>query len=72
MLTLKQQALALWAICRYATEVNPEACPIELLENIDSCPFGSKPCQEITPSDWGDFIRTSGPDSESKGETDAN
>lgn len=47
-LSLKEQALFLCALCRYSD--NPESCPLNLMTDIEECPFDSD-C-ENTPW-WG-------------------
>ena len=52
-LTIVEQAWALWAICRYSN--NPEACPVNMLEELERCPFDGD-CDGITPRDWGKIL----------------
>lgn len=48
-LSLKEQACFLWAICKYSK--NPEACPVNLMNDLDECPF-EEICEDIAPWAW--------------------
>lgn len=56
-LTIGEQAALLWTACRYASMENHAACPVELLRELDECPFGDKDCENLPFHAWDTFLR---------------
>ena len=56
-LTIGEQAALLWTACRYASMENHAACPVELLRDLDGCPFGDKDCENLPFHAWDTFLR---------------
>lgn len=49
-LTIKEQAQALCAICRYTSDYG--ACPAKLIQELNNeCPFDEE-CKDILPKHW--------------------
>lgn len=36
---------------------NHAACPVELLRELDECPFGDKACENLPFHAWDTFLR---------------
>lgn len=53
-LSVKEQAIFLCALCRYSA--NPETCPMNLLRDIETCPFGSD-CEQVPQWGWLDVLK---------------
>ncbi len=53
-LSLKEQAIFLCALCRYAD--NPETCPVNLMRDLGGCPFEfsheASDCEKIPQWAW--------------------
>lgn len=54
-LTISEQAAILWAVCRYASQENPESCPVNLLPDLRECPFDCD-CGELPTRAWFVFL----------------
>ena len=54
-LTINEQAAILWAVCRYASQENPESCPVNLLPDLRECPFDCD-CGELPPRAWFELL----------------
>lgn len=54
-LTISEQAAILWAVCRYASQENPQSCPTNLLPDLRECPFDYD-CGDVPPKAWFEFL----------------
>lgn len=55
-LSIKEQAVFLSAVCKCGMFGCPENCPVDMMHDLETCPFPEKDCDEVKTWEWLPFL----------------